>query len=136
MLPDSYQLTTAPANLLIISMKEDHFVQILRNLAMRPPLSPSPPVIPSLSPNLIKQNNEQWRLLLSKSYWTIFHLSSVHPGPGVGKNLTKPFVYCFADPSPSNSSLILTPPGFRKGHTFIILFLSNIYVCPYFQLLP
>ena len=38
MLPDSYQLTTAPANLLIISMKEDHFVQILRNLAMRPPL--------------------------------------------------------------------------------------------------
>ena len=75
MLPDSYQLTTAPANLLIISMKEDHFVQILRNLAMRPPLSPSPPVSPSLSPNLIKQNNEQWRLLLSKSYWTIFHLS-------------------------------------------------------------
>ena len=74
MLPDSYQLTTAPANLLIISMKEDHFVQILRNLAMRPP-SPSPPVSPSLSPNLIKQNNEQWRLLLSKSYWTIFHLS-------------------------------------------------------------
>ena len=41
MLPDSYQLTTAPANLLIISMKEDHFVQILRNLAMRPP--PPPP---------------------------------------------------------------------------------------------
>ena len=41
MLPDSYQLTTAPANLLIISMKEDHFVQILRNLAMRPP--PLPP---------------------------------------------------------------------------------------------
>ena len=40
MLPDSYQLTTAPANLLIISMKEDHFVQILRNLAMRPPSLP------------------------------------------------------------------------------------------------
>ena len=40
MLPDSYQLTTAPANLLIISMKEDHFVQILRNLAMCPPSYP------------------------------------------------------------------------------------------------
>ena len=45
MLPDSYQLTTAPANLLIISMKEDHFVQILRNLVMRPP--------PSLPPHLL-----------------------------------------------------------------------------------
>ena len=41
MLPDSYQLTTAPANLLIISMKEDHFVQILRNLAMAPLLLPT-----------------------------------------------------------------------------------------------
>ena len=44
MLPDSYQLTTAPANLLIISMKEDHFVQILRNLAMCPPLPTSYPI--------------------------------------------------------------------------------------------
>ena len=46
MLPDSYQLTTAPANLLIISMKEDHFVQILRNLALRPPSLPLPTCYP------------------------------------------------------------------------------------------
>ena len=124
MLPDSYQLTTAPANLLIISMKEDHFVQILRNLALRPPLSPSPPVSPSLSPNLIKQNNEQWRLLLSKSYWTIFHLSC----PGVCKNLTKPFVHCFADPSPSHSSLI------RQGSEKVILLSFCSYLISMFVL--
>ena len=87
------------------------------------PLSPSPPVSPSLSPNLIKQNNEQWRLLLSKSYWTIFHLSC----PGVCKNLTKPCVHCFADPSPSHSSLI------RQGSEKVILlsfcsYLISMYV--------
>ena len=92
-----------------------------------------PPLPPHLLAHLYLPTWSNRTMNSGGSFWVNhigqFFTSPVYPGPGVGKNLTKPCVHCFADPSPSHSSLI------RQGSEKVILLSFCSYLISMFVLL-